>query len=259
MSWLNWFFNKKRMERKPIANCEYNVNGMRPDKKDNRDYKLIKLTDLPVAYSLPINPQDYVKSQGNIGSCGSHAMATAIEISCKLNGKMQDIPLSELYHYYRVRELEGTLPNDAGQTARDMLKVAQDIGVAPERLMPYDIAKMNDKPGIMANSFAGYWKIDKYYRCFDVSDIKDAINRNQPVLIGVWVNKSFMSHYGDIIVADGEVTFGGHEIVCYGYDDVTQMLFCINSWDKYYKDNGCMKVPYNYVDKYQIDLWTFTM
>ena len=50
------------------------------------------------------------------------------------------------------------------------------------------------------------------------------------------------------------------EIVLYGYDDETQLFdAAVNSWGRGYKNNGTMKLPYQYVEKYVIDMWTFTI
>ena len=236
--------------------------GISKDTFDLRDYKTsVQATVIPLKYSIPINPLKYVKNQGSWNSCGAHAITTALEITHELNKTNLQIPLSERYHYYYARQPEyaGQFPKNVGMTSRDMLKVAQKIGISPEKLCPYISTEMNDKPKYFAEQFAGTWKIGPYFRVNSITEAKETLNSNKPVLIGVYCNNSFLSLSGDITYKKGDITKGGHEFVIYGYDDVSQSFLCINSWGSGYKDKGLMSLPYDYVENLAIDMWTFRL
>jgi hypothetical protein len=234
--------------------------GILPDAPDERDYMVgLELPEVPQSYTLPIDFKKYVKNQGSVGSCGSHAMCTAIEIMHDINGTNLTIPLSERYHYYKARIEENTFPKDSGMTSRTMLKIAQRIGISPERLCPYVVTNINDKPDAFAEGFAHMWKIGVYFRVMNLIEMKKLIYLNYPILVGVYCNTSFLNNRGEIQVVQGEKLYGGHEFVVYGYDDDTNKLHCINSWDTSYKNKGSMLLPYEYIEKYMIDAWTFNI
>lgn len=235
--------------------------GIHKDEPDPRDYVVsFPIGEKTESHILPINPYEYVKNQGNLGSCASHAIASAIEISNKINEtNRKGIALSELDHYWHARVLENSYPRDAGMTSRAMLRVAQDRGLSPEKLWPYVINKFNTKPDVFADMFSSLFKIKYYFRVASIEDAELALKYNLPVLIGVRCNKSFLLKIGDITYTKGEDLYGGHEFVLYGYNSTNKIFYGINSWGKYYKDNGTMLIPYEYVRKYLIDLWTITV
>lgn len=248
--------------------------GVKPDPDDKRDYKSEYLTfaipdELPEKFSLNINPRDYVKSQGSWNSCASHAMCTAVEIIHKLNGTKYQVPLSERFHYWIARQDEfqgnnyqGGFPGNVGMYSRNMLKVAQRIGLTPEKLCPYIFDKMNETPGQFAFGFADLFKIkfyfrvnDQYFPENDIDNAKKVLVSGRPILIGSAVTYSFYQSSGGI-AKDEIKTYGGHEYVIYGYDDEKEEFLCINSWGQNYKDGGLMRVPYNYWKRHGYDMWT---
>ena len=252
------FIGKYREEGELVKNC-----NLKSDLPDDRDYVVvIEEDDKPalLASVLPIVPTDYVKSQGTWGSCASHAMCTALEISFDINNTNLNIPLSERHHYYNARQSKymDTFPGDSGMYARMMLQVVKDIGVSPEKLCPYISNEMNTKPGQLADGFANLWKIDGYYRVYDLGTMKTLIRKGFPILVGFMVNSSFYRNTGPIDTENSKI-YGGHEVVIYGFDDINKELLCINSCGTNYKDNGCMKVPYKYFEKFGIDMWIFNI
>jgi len=241
----------------------YNSNGIHKDEEDSRDYKVeVKEgVELPKVYMLPIDASKYIKNQGKFGSCFSHALCTSIEIMHDILKTKYRLPLSERFHYYYTRKLyQKNFPAYGGMTARNGLKCAQQIGICPEKLCPYIASKMNEEPDKIAQGFAHFWKIDSYYRIASVEGVKQVLLNNNPLLLGIYMNKSFKDFKGPIEIVDGEKTYGGHEIaVAVGYSDLMNAFCCINSWGHTYKEDGLMWLPYEYVNKYGIDIWTFNV
>lgn len=237
------------------------LSGIRKDKDDDRDFKFLATgKELPRFHALSINPYDYVKNQGKWNSCMSHAVASGLEALHDIRKtKYKTIPLSERYHYYYARVRGGKLPQNVGMTMRDGLKTAYYNGLSPEKLCPYISSKMNVRPDTFAQGFTNWFKVRSYYRLNSIEDVKEAVYNGLPVIIGVRLNSSFMSYSGAITVKDGEKLYGGHGVLVYGYGDMTQELLCINSWGSRYKDDGTMRVPYLYWEKYELDTWTFTI
>jgi hypothetical protein len=241
---------------------EHSFLGIDKDEPDERDYVASFADPDPdiTSYKLPINPYKYVKNQGRIGCCGSKTMGAAIFAAHEINATNRaGIPLSSLDHYFHARVLEKTYPEDKGMTSRAMLRVAQDRGIAPDRLWPYVIDRFNDKPDAFADMFAGLFKVKHYYRILTIEDAELALKNNLPILVGVKCNKSFLVRTGEITVNDDEDLFGGHEFFIYGFDSEKEIFYGINWWTTRYKKRGTMEVPYEYVRRYLMDLWTITV
>jgi C1A family cysteine protease len=257
----------RRAERKP-GRATYKLN-LRPSPQDDRD---LLYAILPVhADELPrkVDLREFcppIKNQGSIGSCGSHAFATAMETVVAANrGKDKVVPLSELFHYYVVRQPEymNSFPKDSGQYLRDGAKAAADVGISPEKLWPYVYTRYNDKPGSFAYSFARWFKIKAYRRCFGVPDIKTALSQKDPVVFGIKVTQDFVYKVG----YDGNSVFtgspaGGHALCAVGYDEDYQnpngtkgaVLFA-NSWGDRWGMRGYGWVSYADLQKHFMEAW----
>ena len=106
--------------------------------------------DLPAYFELPINAEKFVKNQGSLNCCASHAICTGVEIMHAIKGTNLEVPLSERHHYYIARQKEingekymGNFPQNEGMYSRTMLHVAQSIALTPEKLCPYISNDMN--------------------------------------------------------------------------------------------------------------------
>lgn len=250
MSWR--FPTPSRRVKSDWPLCE-----MHKDIHDERDH-LVQVVGLSLpkrshfAEHLP-----EVKQQGEIGSCMSHALCSAMETLASLHGAYIEMPLSELWHYWRVRQkdYQRTFPADTGQTARMGLKVAHQLGVPPEPLWPYDTRFYNAKPTLLASSFARFWKLNGYKRCMGVQDIRKALHLKKPVLVGLKIRYSFITNRDGKIVDKTDRFAGGHEVMFYGYDDTKKEFMLLNSWGTAWGKNGKARIPYDFVEKYLIDAW----
>lgn len=245
--------NKRNQGKLVVRN-----NGLVKQVEDPRDFKASEVlgdSSLPSKYQLvaTTTAQGFVKNQGNWNSCASHAICTAIELLHHVKKTGLDIPLSERYHYYFARKLNGRFPGNEGMQLRDMFKIAYNKGITPEQLCEYDTNKMNDSPAWFTDAFAKWWKIKQYFFIEDINLIMKAISTGRPVIAGIYMSPSFRSMTGPIVVNEGEKVSGGHAIVIYGYDSIRQELLCINSWGNKYKEGGVMSVPFGYWRKYNLD------
>lgn len=223
-----------------------------PSKADDRDFKFSLATkELPSSASINIYWAHKVKNQGQIGSCASHAICTAMEIETKLQKKNWFIEESELFHYYVVRQPEygNTFPNDWGQMIRDGLKVANQVGVSPEALCRYDYTRFNEKPSSLAYSFAKWWKIIKYESCDTVLQIKTAIANQKPVIFGMSVDRDFCSNVdGKLKMPIASQIRGGHAMIIIGYDDAKKAFKIENSWGDSWGNMGYAWLPYDVIN-----------
>jgi len=55
-----------------------------------------------------------------------------------------------------------------------------------------------------------------------------------------------------------DTILGGHAVVMVGYDDQKKQVKFVNSWGKNWGDKGFGYLPYEYLEKYMSDAWTFT-
>src|SRR3990167_311577 len=250
---LKKYFYKKTS--KPNNQKTYTVTpNLKKDKKDSRDHKL-------TSTNLLITPKhDFkqylpeVKNQQNIGSCTSHAYTTALETI--YNMKNDPIQLSELYHYYKGRELSQTLPKDSGITLRDGAKTLHQHGVCFENLHPYNTQNINQTPSLFAQIMARPFRIKNYTRLYNTQEIRQAISQNQPVILGLKIGNKFLNNKGETIQGKENTLKLGHAIMAYGYD--TNTISIINSWGNIWGRKGHATIHDDYINEYMIDAWTIT-
>jgi len=256
----------KLFKKKPRnSGQERFICNLKPDPKDERDYvaKAIPEHKLPSKISFRKYTRDLVKQQGRIGSCGSHAFATAIEIMLRKYKPDWFIELSERFHYYVVRQPEfmNTYPRDSGQYLRMGAKVLHKVGISPEVLCPYDWRKYNEKPNIFAYGFARWWKIKSYQKCYDIQTIKSELADGLPVIFGARVYESFLKNRDGLIKfpTRNDKYAGGHAMVIIGYDDEINSFEVINSWGKMWGRYGYCWIPYDWMKEYMLDAWTISI
>jgi C1A family cysteine protease len=234
-----------------------------PDKEDVRD-----LLFAPMAKKLPasVDLRDKmppIYDQGQLGSCTGNGIVGLREYYMIALGQPVT-HLSRLYLYYKEREIEGTIDQDAGAMIRDGMKVLNKIGCAPETDFPYEINTFTHKPNVQAEADAAAYKISGYSRVTpNISAFRSALAHNQPVVFGFTVYESFESQHaadtGIISMPDTskEKVLGGHCVLAVGYDDVKQHVIVRNSWGENWGDKGYCYMPYAYFQYPLIsDAWT---
>jgi len=256
------FFIKKKKRNTGSDSIKLNLKPSSPDERD-LPYSVKEIIDIPSSIRLD-NYCPKIKQQGSIGSCGSHAFCTAYEILCKILGLEWTPEMSELFHYYVVRssDYENTLPQDGGQYLRNGAKVCKNVGMSPEKLCPYNTRKFNNKPSSFSYSFANFYKIKSYHRCWSVDGIKTALTENKPVVFGIRCGNTIFNTDNKGNIPDDIIINGGHAMVAIGYNDEYQnpdgtngAIRLINSWGFSWGDNGYGWISYAILKKYFIEAW----
>lgn len=252
-----------------IPGKERFITNLNPSPIDVRDdiYAVKTTSAIPsnIDFSTDCPP---VKRQGSIGSCGSHAFCTAMEtLVTAQRGRDKTVPLSELFHYYVVRsaEFENTLPADNGQYLRDGAKVCLKIGVSPEKLCPYNTRNYNNKPSSFSYSFAKFFKIKSYNRCWSVDSILQQLSTKNPVVFGIQVYSDMVTNKTGEVTGNGNY-LGGHAVCAVGYDNnhknsngTLGAVRFVNSWGSTWGDNGYGWISYNILRRDMLEAWSIAI
>jgi C1A family cysteine protease len=232
-----------------------------PDKIDSRDYKY-QLTSTPNPKIVDLRPYcSSVESQGNLGSCTGQAIAGAIELLNKRNGKPTDV--SRLFIYYYERLILGTVNYDSGAYIRDGIKATNKYGASLESYWPYDIKKFRLPPANEARIDAVRRKVTRYERIETFDGCIDALTNGYPIVMGFDVYSSFMSAN---VAKTGimpypntrrERLLGGHAVLLVGYNKNKNVFIGRNSWGTVWGDKGYFYMPFNVVKNRNMsdDFW----
>lgn len=232
-----------------------------PDKLDLRDYKY-KMTSSTERAVIDLRPYcSPIEDQGNLGSCTGQAIAGAIELLNKRNGKYNDI--SRLFIYYYERELIGTINYDSGAYIRDGIKVTNKKGAPLEKFWPYNIRQFRMRPVNPAINDALKRKVTLYERVLDHNGCMNAITNGYPVVIGFHVYSSFESkHVSKTGVMPypnvrHEKLLGGHAVLLVGYNKAKQVYIARNSWGPSWGDKGYFYMPFQVIQNNNMsgDFW----
>ncbi len=193
-----------------------------------------------------------VINQGDIGSCTACSGVALRYALQKIAGK--DSPVfSALDLYFWERELDGTLPADAGSALSTTATVGEKIGFAPESDGPYDPTKFNVPPSQKAYQDAANWKIAKAAKLDGLGGILATLSEGLPVHIGILVYPSFESQEAaetGIIPMPSpyESCLGGHAMVAVGHDMEGKYVIVRNSWGEEWGMKGYCHIPFEYFE-----------
>lgn len=227
--------------------------------QDNRDYLF---RDIMVQNNLPILPKvdlrnidKPIRDQGNQGSCTGFSSTAARQIALRAHYN-QDAVLSPAFTYYMGRQLmDGDVNKDEGCYLRDIMKAWQNYGCCLESDFPYNDAIHNQPPNDIAMMRAERFKIKKYYRAYDMTDIQAALTQSMGVVIAVssQLIDGITAQTGGIINPYlNHGTYGGHALAVVGYYNHPQyqgggFLVVKNSWGIWWGNQGYFYMPYGYV------------
>lgn len=129
---------------------------------------------------------------------------------------------------------------DDGTYVRSAFSVMKRLGVAAERLWPYDPRNVNVRRTIVAMQDAYDHRIDAYYRIIargaaKGAEVRAAIDAGLPVVFGVDVGRDFLNYTGGegVIFEQPATSVGGHATVIVGYcrlADGSYAYLVRNSW-----------------------------
>lgn len=243
--------------------------GWTPDLPDARDLKLPpRRVHAPTPSKIDLrNHGPVIYDQGNLGSCTANAIAAAIQFDM-IKQKQKVFRPSRLFIYYNERVIEDTVAQDSGAQLRDGAKTVAKLGVCDEEgSWPYDESKLTDRPWNSAYAKALDHQTLLYARVPQTAlDLEGCLADGFPFVFGFTVYQSFES---DSVALTGivpmpnikanEGVVGGHAVMAVGYDKLSRVFICRNSWGIDWGMKGYFTMPYDYVlnSDFSDDFWTF--
>jgi C1A family cysteine protease len=159
--------------------------------------------------------------------------------------------------------MEGTVNEDSGAAIRDGVKSLVKLGVCPEKIWPYNIAKFTMKPTAACYKSAADHQVTSYHRITGLLQMRQCLAEGYPFIFGFTVYSAFESKAvaktGVLnLPRKGEKDVGGHAVCAVGYDDTAQRVLVRNSWAANWGMGGYFTMPYDYVSNPNLadDFWT---
>ena len=258
----------------------YGWKRQAPDARDvNMTFSPRRLATLPTSVSLAPS-MSQPDNQGQLGSCGPNTTDEHLKFDFKVEGQTVR-NTSRLFTYYNTRALMGSVGQDSGVDKLDDAEgQAAQFGFCDETLWPYDDtpadpntntfppnAPAGQKPPAHAYAAALANKITSYAAVnTDLQSMKACLASGHPFIFGFTcfqeIESDAVAQTGDIPDPQpGEQPIGGHDILCWGYDDATQRFKVTNHWSGWGRviDGipGCGTISYAYASnpQYAGDFW----
>ncbi len=226
------------------------LDGCLPEVRSSRDY-----TAVPNVSSLPprvdLRPGcSPVEDQGAVGSCTANAIIGAVEYKRWKAGQQED--LSRLFVYYNARKMSGLEGQDCGAQIAHAMAAFMAHGAPPERVWPYDPARVNVAPDPSAYDEAGPNAEVEYARVDGVEHVKGALARQQPIVFAISLPERCWEEAGRAgvvpVPTESELApvlsrHGQHAMLLVGYDDDQGIFHVRNSWGRGWGDQGYCRLP----------------
>src|SRR5215510_4511883 len=203
----------------------------------------------------------FIRDGGPEGSVVGLALATSLEFQIeKATGETRR--MSARYIYYAARAAGSLdLKVDSGAQIRDGIKVLTTQGAVEEAVWPYQPGKFDEMPPPAVEK-AKRFRITAVRPVNNLNDVKHALNENGSVVAGISVFQEILSpataKTGVVpLPVKASTIMGAHAIVLVGYDDATQRVKFVNSWGSKWGEQGFGYLPYEYIEKFMTDAWTF--
>lgn len=204
-----------------------------------------------------------VDNQRRMGSCVAFGGQTGLEVAFKRAGIT--INLSPMDLYYHVQKYAGTLGTADGGRPDQLGEIVKNHGVCLEQTWPYQEYLLGIQPSLAARQEAKALFPDgtvEYQQLNGLRGIKQALNKGQPVYLGMAIQDSFHRlqgknwrlHEWDVT----QPTTALHLVCAIGYDENYGRILTENSWGPSWGDGGYFGIPYDYVGKSVISAYTFT-
>lgn len=213
---------------------------------DVRDYKAVCVAateEFPEEFELQM-PE--IKSQGSVGSCVGHAIATAIEYFSRLQGDdNREMSVGFIYGNRTTSNHIG-----CGMVVRDALEAARKYGDVVKTLFPYnkevpEIIEMFNDNYIKLAPDAYPNRITSYYRVYNENEIKASLMEHRPIIFAMeWFGDIRIDKYGMMNTKQESSSKNGHHcMVIYGWNKDGWLIQ--NSWGKFWGNDGRAIIPYD--------------
>jgi hypothetical protein len=192
-----------------------------------------------------------VEAQGDIGSCTSNALGSAIEyLIYRQTGTVADV--SRLFLYYNQRLFRGKVREDPGSSIQLAVRVASRLGVPHEGMWPYHPDLFAVQPPDAVYRAALEHRVVDYSRVpVDLHSVRACLAGGFPLAFGANLFPSSWEHTGKTgevkMPKPGEKDDGGHAMLMVGYDDAERVFVVRNSWGPEWGDGGYCYVPFDYL------------
>jgi hypothetical protein len=204
-----------------------------------------------------------VDNQRRLGSCVAFGTQNGLEVAFKRAGITINFSPMDLYYY--VQKYAGTLGTTDGGRPDQIGEIVKNHGVCLEQTWPYHESLLGIKPSVAAQEEGKRLFPDgtvEFKQLNGVRGIKQALNRGQPVYMGMVIQdgfqrlqgKNWREHEWDV----NQPAIGLHLTCCIGYSDDDNRFLSENSWGPDWGDGGYYGCKYEYVGKSVITAYTFT-
>ncbi len=198
--------------------------------------------DPSTAYIIPMPP---VMNQGSEGSCVGFAVGYAARsVDWKKKTGTGEV-FSPEFLYNQIKFSSDCSSGTSMQMALDFVKAN---GIATWAAMPYTSGDCSLFPTTEQAFAALNYKIGSYVKLYttDEAAIKALIKNNQPVIVSVIIDNSFLAAKTDFIwqsVTGGAI---GHCVVLCGYDDTKHAYRIFNSFGTAWGGGGYCWIDYDF-------------
>lgn len=152
------------------------------------------------------------------------------------------------------------LQRDAGAAPRTAIQSTKQYGIAPEKLMPYEVSRVREKPNAEAEQQAELHQTVEYYALpdGDVGSVRRAINAGHLVTFAVPIHEGFAPDAkGDVRdPARGRLT-GYHQMNL--YRSAPDKLWGLNQWGPGWGQRGRFSLPDAFLLEAMFGCWFVTL
>lgn len=247
--------------------------GAIPSPPDPRDYLYPRFRQVPAGALVNHDLRDYkgqslfmpIAQQGAIGSCTAFAWGYYLRGALAArwhidNGTAPDLPdtLSPRFMYDLERQMMGTYPEDSGADMRTGGQVLVDVGIPPERDLPYtgqaDNGPVDQELTEHVYGAAAFYAVSGYYRLQGtgqalIDSIVACLHEGYPCVIAILVPSSFTRTGGDGRVptpSANEQILGAHALCVAG-----------NFYDNSFAGGGALVIPNSWGTALGQDGWYY--
>jgi C1A family cysteine protease len=255
--------------------------GLKPDKRDPRDYFLFE--ERPTVDAQPPSADNSailppVMDQKVVGACVGYSTAAHTFGTMERDGHRRPFVPSPVFVYRQARLLGGYLDEDAGCEIRNAMKAVARWGLPPlsnlkPRFTAADIAdprtsKFGPKsiwvkePTASVYADAERRQVIQYFKLPTLGDLLQCLADGYTAVVGFLVFRSMYGPGGPRFhVPDpnppNDRELGGHAVLAHSYSKADRRVVFRNSWGAdAHEGKPDFTLSFDYLSKYSWDNWT---